>query len=135
MSANAIIVHNLEHALAALSAAGRLGTAVTLASPPGAAAYLGAAVFRDMIGRAAAAHPGVEMRAVLDCGDDPGLALGALRQGIKWVRIEAPEEVRARLGDIAAQLGAALDEGGPGDLDLLGAEDPFEACRAWLADR
>ena len=39
---NAIIIHNLEHAEAALSAAEDLNVDVILISPPGAAATMGA---------------------------------------------------------------------------------------------
>ena len=129
----AVIVHTLDHARAAMTAAAELGVAVTLLSPPAAAAYLGAAVFRHMIAEAARGRPGVEYRAVLDCGGDAGLALGALAQGIEVVRLDAAEDVRAKVADIAAQSGAALDgETGPA-LDLAAEDDPEEALRAWLS--
>ena len=133
MEEKAVIVHSLDHARAALAAAGRAGVPVTLLSAPGAAAHLGAAVFRDMIAQAASANPGVPFTAVLDCGDAPGLALNALRQGIGRIRVSAPAKVRERIADIAARSGAVLDEDdGARPLDLLDAADPFEACRAWL---
>jgi hypothetical protein len=132
MSGRPIIVHHLEHAVAALAAAKALGAAVTLRSASGAAAYLGAAVFRDMIAAALAEVPGVEARAVLDCGDAPGHALNALRQGVAAVRLDAPSDVRARVRDIAHQLGAALDDDAAPALNLLDADDPATACRDWL---
>ena len=133
MRGRAIIVHSLDHAKAALSAAAELGVPVTLLSAPGAAAYLGAAVFREMIAEASRVHPRVALTAVLDCGDNPGLALNALRRGVKVVRLEAPADVRSRVADIAAQSGAALDDGGDGALDLLDTVDFRGACLAWLA--
>lgn len=129
----AVIVHNLEHARAAMSAAAELGVAVTLLSPPAAAAYLGAAVFRHMIAEAARGRSGLDYRAVLDCGADPGLALGALRDGTRVVRLQATEEVRAKVADIAAQSDAALDETTGPALDLAAVDDPEEALRAWLS--
>ena len=128
-----VIVHNLDHARAAMTAAAKLGVAVTLLSPPAAAAYLGAAVFGHMIAEAARDHPGLEYRAVLDCGGDAGLALGALRQGIRVVRLEATDDVRIKVADIAAQSGAALDEDAGPALDLAGEDDPGESLRAWLS--
>ena len=128
----AVIVHNLDHARAAMSAAAELGVAVTLLSPP-AAAYLGAAVFRHMIAEAARGCPNLDYRAVLDCGGDAGLALGALREGIEVVRLQAAEDVRAKVADIAAQSGAALDEEPGPALDLAAVDDPVEALRAWLS--
>ncbi len=136
MKNRVIIIHDLEHAKAALSAAGRLGITVTLMSAPGAAAYLGAAVFRDMVAEAARACPDAAYCAVLDCGEDAGLALGALRNGVKRIRVEAACEVKARIAGIAAQTGAMLWREDLEALDLLdgdGAEEAYEACRAWLA--
>ncbi len=133
MRGRAIIVHSLDHAKAALSAAAELGVPVTLLSAPAAAAYLGAAVFREMTAEASRVHPGVALTAVLDCGDSPGLALNALRRGIKVVRLEATADVRSRVADIADQLGAALDDDGDGALDLLDTADFRGACLAWLA--
>jgi hypothetical protein len=132
MSGRPIIVHHLGHAVAALGAAKALDVPVTLRSAPGAAAYLGSAVFRDMIAAALGEVPGVEARAVLDCGDAPGHALNALRQGVGAVRLDAPSDVRVRVGDIARQLGAALDDDAAPALDLLGADDPSAASRHWL---
>ncbi len=132
MGGRAVIVHSLDHARAALSAAGRAGLAVTLRSAPGAAAYLGASVFAGMIAEAARVNPGVAFTAVLDCGADPGLALNALRQGIGCIRIDVPAEVRGRIADIAAQSGATLDEADGPALDLLAVADPSAACRDWL---
>ncbi len=133
MRGRAIIVHSLDHAKAALSAAAELGVPVTLRSAPGAAAYLGAAVFRDMIAEAVRTCPGVALTAVLDCGDNPGLALNALRQGIIVVRLDAAADVTSRVADIAAQSGAAVDEERDSVLDLLDTADFRGACLAWLA--
>jgi len=128
-----VIVHSLDHARAALAAADGLGAAVMLRSAPGAAAYLGASVFRDMMAEAALAFPDVSYTAVLDCGNDPGLALNALRHGIKALRLDAPADVRRRVADIAAQTGAVLDEDLGLTLDLFTVANPEAACHAWLA--
>lgn len=133
MSRRDIIVHSLPHAVAALEAARETGVGVRLVSAPGAAATLGAAAFRDMVAAAERLVPGTAEAAVLDCDDAPGLALNALRHGIKSVRIDVSAEVRRRLADIAAQCGAALDEESGAALDLLDAADPLAASRAWLA--
>ena len=131
---NAIIVHNHEHAIAALGIAQELNVFVTLVSAPAAAAYIGATVFRDIIADAAGRHPEARYQAILDCGDEPGLALGALRHGIKGVRILGGPELNEKLADIAEQRGAFVytDEGD--ELDLYGMTEPAAACRAWLSD-
>jgi fructose/tagatose bisphosphate aldolase len=133
VTGRAIIVHSLDHALAALAAAHGLGMAVTLRSAPGAAAYLGASVFRDMTAEAGHAFPDVPVTAVLDCGNDPGLALNALRQGIKALRLDVAPDVRVRVADIAAQTDAVLDGALVPALDLLAVAEAEAACRAWLA--
>jgi len=129
-----IIVHDLDDARAAVAAAAELGLAsLTLRSALDAARYLGATVYRDIVRAAERAHPGVAVTAVFDCGADPGLALGALRHGLKVIRIDAAPEVRGRIADIAAQSGARLDEAADAPaLDLLDAEDRGAALRAWL---
>ena len=133
MTRRAIVVHSLVHARAALTAAAELGVALTLQSAPGAAAYLGAPVFRDMVDAAAAAFPEVTVTAVLDCGDAPGHALNALRHGIRTLRVDVTGAVRERLADIAGQCGAVLDDDAGPVLDLADAPDPLDACRRWLA--
>lgn len=133
MKGRIVIVHSLAHARAALAAAAGLAVPVVLRSAPGAAAYLGAALFREIVEQAAADHPDAVFQGVLDCGADPGHALNALRHGIPALRIEAEPEVRRRIADIAEQMGADLDDDDGPSLDLLDAADPEAACRDWLA--
>lgn len=128
-----IVIHSLAHARAALVAATELDLPVTLTSAPGAAAYLGAPVFREMVAAAEREFPDADVTALLDCGDDAGLALNALRHGLKVIRLKAADPVLARVADIAGQLGATLDPTPDAPaLDLLEAADPRQACRDWL---
>ncbi len=135
MKAPAVIVHNLEHARAAVKAAGALGVPIVLISAPLAAAYAGAAYFREITARAMGEHPDASAACVLDCGSDAGLALGALRVGCKAVRFTGPAVVRKKIADIAAQMGAQVDNRAYRALDLLKAEDAYAACVAWLEER
>ncbi|OHC76526.1 MAG: hypothetical protein A3G18_13215 [Rhodospirillales bacterium RIFCSPLOWO2_12_FULL_58_28] len=132
MNCRAIIIHNLEHARAAMAVAEKLGVALTLRSAPNAAAYLGAAVFRRIIDEAARTCPDVAFTAVLDCGKAPGQALYALRCGIKGISVDAPAEVLKKIADIAARTGAFIDNGEEEALDLLLEDDAVMACREWL---
>ena len=134
MKAPAVIVHNLEHARAAVKAAGALGVPVVLISAPMAAAYLGAAYFLEITARAMGEYPGARAVTVLDCGSDAGLALGALRVGCKAVRFTGPGVVRKKIADIAAQMGAQVDNRTYRALDLLETKDAYEACLAWLGE-
>jgi len=132
-----IIIHSLKEAKAAVTVAAELGLPITLRSAPGAAAYLGAQVFRDMIAVATGPDCAIAVTAVFDCGDDPGLALSALRHGLKVIRINAPAETREKIADIAAQTGARLEkenaEAEAPVLDLLESIDPEARVRTWLA--
>ncbi|MSO93230.1 MAG: hypothetical protein EXQ86_07500 [Rhodospirillales bacterium] len=134
MSGRPIIIHDLAQANAALAAAEALSTPVVVRSAPGAAASLGAAVFRDIVTEARKAHPAAQVTAVLDCGGDAGHALNALRHGIGRIRVRLRTDVRARILDIAAQSGATVEDAGDEQaaLDLLDAEDAYAEARAWL---
>jgi fructose/tagatose bisphosphate aldolase len=129
-----IIVHSLEQARAALAAAAALGTAVTVESAAGAGAYAGPLWFKALIEEARREHPTVAVSAVLDCAEEAGTALAALRAGLERVRFTGPEETRRRLAEIAEARGAAV-EGASSEpaLDLLAASDPEAAARAFLA--
>ena len=130
----AIVIHGLAHAAAALAAAAELGVAVTLISAPSAAGYAGPSWFRAVVDEARAAHPEVEVTAVLDCGDMPGDALAALRDGAPVIRFSG--DTAAKIADIAAQCGARVIAGRPEALDLAAVErarrDLGRACREWL---
>jgi hypothetical protein len=129
-----IIVHSLAEARAAVAAAAALDVPVTLESAAGAGGYAGPLWFKALVDAAQAAHPEAAVSALLDCGDEAGTALGALRAGIARVRYSGPAETRARLAAIAAALGASLEDAGQGEaLDLLEARHPEAAAREFLA--
>ncbi len=130
----AFVVHDLEQAKAALKAARERGLRVLLVSAAGAAAALGPAVWREMAAQAEQAEPGATAAAVLDCGDDPGLALAALRAGVKTIRVGAGPEVRAKIADIAGQMGATLIADRPDPAcDLNAGVDALATARDWLS--
>ena len=129
-----IIIHSLDHARAALAAAAAAGVPVVLASAAGAGGYAGPLWFKAVVEAALGEHPGMAAAAVLDCANEAGTTLAALRAGIKRVRFTGRADVLARLAAIAAQLGAEIESGAPAPaLDLLEARDPVRACRAYLA--
>ena len=131
-AATAIVIHDLEHARAALAAAAAAGRRVTLVSAPGAAGYAGAPWFLKVVERAAAEHPAAEWDAVLDCADHAGHALAGLRQGAAAVRFTGAKATAAKLAAIAEQSGARVVGGRLRALDLRGEADPWSACRCWI---
>lgn len=131
-----IVVHNLDHARAALAAAAAAGRRVRLESAPGAAGQGGVAWFNALIAIARAEHPAAKAEAVLDCGAEAGRALGAIREGAEAIRTRARAVVRAKIRAIGRAAGVRVLEGARGPaLDLLAETDPAAAARDYLAKK
>ena len=104
-----IIIHSLAQAIAALTAAARAGRPVALASAPNAGSYVGPGWFGALVVAAREAVPGARFSALLDCGDDVGAALAAIRSEIEGVVFTGRADVARRLADIAAQHGVRFE--------------------------
>jgi hypothetical protein len=96
-----IVVHDLEQARAALAAAAELGCAIQLRSAPGAAGYAG-------VGYLKALGDEVGHQLLVDCGDDAGLVMAALRTGCRRIAFSGNAELARRVRDMADQQGAVL---------------------------
>ncbi len=81
---------------------------ITLLSAPDAGIYAGPGWFREIVTAARQAVPAATCSSLLDCGDDAGAAMAAIRAGIAATVFTGPADVGARLADIAAQAGATL---------------------------
>jgi hypothetical protein len=125
-----VVIHDLEQARAALAAAAELGCAIQLRSAPGAAAYAG-------VGYLKALGEAVDHELLIDCGDDPGIVMAALRTGCRKLVFTGHSHTAGRLADMAAQSGATLVRGTTRAerLDLSADDDASGACRAWLLGR
>jgi hypothetical protein len=133
----AVVVHALDHAVAALAAAADSSRPITLLSAPDAGIYAGPGWFKALVGAAKAAVPAAQFTAVLDCGDDAGAAQGALRAGIEVIVFTGRTDVAARLAAIAALQAARLLTVRPDPLLDLGRwffADP-ETLRRYCAER
>src|SRR5271166_1827472 len=80
----AVVIHGLPDTRTVLAC----GRPVTLLSAPGAALFAGCGWWRALIERARAEHPGLPIDDILDCADAPGLALGALRIGLRRIVLD-----------------------------------------------
>lgn len=127
-----ITIHSLEHACAALSAATALSCPVILQSAPGAAGNLGAMVFNQIISQAANQYPQAQCIAILDCADNAGLALNALRNGVKHISVDLEGQALIRISDIAEQSGATLMKINPLALDLKDVNYSDTSIHDWL---
>ena len=68
--------------------------------------------------------------AILDCGEAPGHAMAALRQGFKAIRYDGP--AGEKIADIARRSGATVLRERPPTLELEDSENFIAACRDWL---
>lgn len=85
-----------------------------------------------MLHQAAEAYPQARFTAYLDCADEAGTVLRALRAGVDRIRFTGSPDVARRLAAIAEQLDAEITDEVFDTFDLLDQPDPFAACRAWL---
>ena len=125
-----IVIHSLDHARAALSAAAACGKEVTLASAPGAGLQAGPGWFKSVIEQAREAYPQAAVTAILDCGDQPGAAMAALRLGLINLRFHGAAQLREKL----AGMGAVLVPPAEASLDLHEISGPETACAAFLRE-
>jgi hypothetical protein len=109
-----VVVHDLDEARAALAAAAERGEPIQLRSAVGAASYAG-------VGYLKALGEAVDHELIVDCGDDAGLVMAALRTGCRRLVFSGDEVIARKLVDMADQLGARLDhETGPADRPPVG---------------
>lgn len=135
-----VIVHSLDHARAALRAARALKTPLTLESAVGAAGNWGTGAWVALIRRVREEFSDIAFDTVLDCADDWGYALSALRAGAEAIRVTGPPDVIAKIAAIAAAKGAkvANETGDSLDLAPFIGDDPAEVERkvhTWLGRR
>ena len=107
-----------------------------LLSAPSAAGYAGPAWFAAVAAEALQAAPEAEILPVLDCGDQTGHALAALRHGLAGIRYKGTAS--DRIDALAGQYGAVLFDERPDSLDLAEYDNESPdawraACRNWLA--
>jgi hypothetical protein len=112
----AIVIHGLPHALAALAP----GLPVTLLCAPGAAMSGGCLWWRGVVAGAMRQHPKTPCIDILDCADAPGLAMGALREGQRWMILWPECPAFAAVSGAASTIGAAVIPARPPALDLAG---------------
>lgn len=128
----AIIFHSLDHARAALGAARKAGVEVCLLTAPGAARYAGTDHLKKIADLALAEFDGEAPAVLIDCGENAGSAMSALRAGWKALVFAGEPGVRRKIASMADQCGARLVDRPAEALDLLDETDPDAACRRWL---
>ena len=110
-----------------------LDVAVELRSQPGAAATMGPLWFQQMMAEVEAEFSDLSIDGILDCGDAPGYALAALRQGLKHIRLSASRATLRKIEEIARRCAARVETRLTPALDLAWEVDIEAACRAWMS--
>ena len=110
----AVVIHGLPDARAALAP----GLPVTLLSASGAALFGGCLWWREVVARARAESPGVEVHAILDCADASGQAMAALRIGVAHLVLWEEAPGWGAVAAIAASQGGEVLVKPPPALDL-----------------
>jgi len=111
-----------------------LGLPATVQSAPGLATTLGPEAFTALIEETLQACPDAMIVGVLDCGDQAGTAIGALRRGVKRISVTLDALVENKVSDIARQLDAVVVPTSDTALDLLGVADMDRVIRQHMTD-
>ena len=128
----AFIVDSLLQARAAVCAAANIFPCnrLTLVSPPKAAAYSGPRFFIELLRKIAAENKNITVIMWIDCDNDPGLALSAIRDGSKNVVMRGKNT--KSINEIAQNAGAALIEFPPKAIDCIDTRKISRAYATWL---
>jgi len=128
-----IVIHTLGHAVGALRSAARISRPVILISAADAGSFVGPGWFGALVAAARQAVPDARFSTLLDCGDQAGAALAAIRAQIEGVIFIGRADIARRLADIARQHGVRLVTERPAaGLDL---GDDFFASEATIQQR
>jgi hypothetical protein len=128
-----IIIHSLFQATTVLTASARAGRPVVLVSAPDAGGYVGPGWFKALTAAAREAVPDARCSSLLDCGDNVGAALAAIRAEVEGVIFTGRPDVARRLADIARQHRAHFETKRP--VDALDLGEDFFATREDLERR
>ncbi len=102
-------MHSLAEALAAVEAAAKSQSQVTLLSAPHAARSVGPGWFKSVLARARAHRPGAVKEGILDCADSAGAAMAAIRLGeIDGLVLRARPLVLNKIAVMARARGIAV---------------------------
>lgn len=129
----ALVVHGTNDACQAAAAARDLNVPLTLISAPGAAAYAGPIWFLTLVEQARAVSPEIPIGGVLDCAEDPGHAMAALRAGVEAIVFTGDDTLADKLATLAQANGAVVLRRRPPCCDPDSAKDKQAAFAAFLS--
>ena len=104
MTDGVVIVHDPDQLAAVFAAAAARGVALTAFTAP----WMAGAYGPQLLLAAVEAESRAEVTVILDCDDDPAIALAALRVGWKHIAFARTDRVRNKIAEIADTHGAEL---------------------------
>ena len=104
-----------------------------LASAPDAGGYVGPGWFAGLVRAAREAVPKAQFSVLLDCGDNVGAALAAIRFPIEGITFTGRPDIAGRLADIARQHGVRVETSRP--VAVLDLGDDFFGSRGTIEQR
>ena len=116
------VVHDRDQALRVAHASQISGVAVQLFSAKAAASSLGPETFQAIINEARHRYPSARIECFLDCAEDAGLALAALRRCTSHISVTLPPQAQKKITEIARQRGAHVRSYPKHGMDLAFAE-------------
>lgn len=113
------VIRSLDHALAAARAAADANRPILLLSAPDAGVFAGPGWWSALVEAVHEAVPQALFTAVLDCGDDAGAAMAAIRSGVEALVFTGRADAAERLAEIAGATGVqALQQRPAPEIDL-----------------
>ena len=128
------IVHNLKHALCVAQASMQTQISALLFSPRGAANSLGPEVFSSVIKAANEHYPDAKLIGVLDCADNAGSALGAIRRGAPHISVQLEAPAYEKIIDIATQSNVSVRKYPENAIDLAKTDTPDQIVLSHLLE-
>ena len=108
-----VVIYSLAQAIAALRASAAIERPVLLASAPDAGSSVGPGWFAALVSAAREAVPAARFSGLLDCSDNVGAALAAIRAEVEGVIFTGRSDVARRLADMARQHGVTFENRRP----------------------
>ncbi len=101
-----ITVTDFSQAIKLLSSA--QGEEITLVTPISCSSYLGVSYFLSFNNKIKKIYPSYPFKFFLDCDDNAGEALAAIRSGVKYVLFTGKATSKKRLKSLADKMGCEL---------------------------
>lgn len=133
-TARPVRINSMEDAETVIGAAKACAKPAWIVSAENGGAYAGGGWLKALWDQLREDFPGTEIRATLDCGDESGRVLAALRAGVKDILFTGDAETLNKLRDIAAEYDATLRDTLPDTLETQPDGIDRRRCMAFMSE-